>query len=40
MKSILATEHGGNYLETPVHFNENEKSVDQLPVQQLMAKRL
>lgn len=33
---FLAAEHGGTHLDAPVHFNENGKSVDQLPLQQLM----
>ena len=33
---FLAAEHGGTHLDAPVHFNENGKSVDKLPLQQLM----
>jgi kynurenine formamidase len=33
---FMAAEHGGTHLDAPVHFNENGKSVDKLPLQQLM----
>ncbi|MDA9934304.1 cyclase family protein [Rubripirellula sp.] len=33
---FMAAEHGGTHLDAPVHFNENGKSVDKLPLRQLM----
>lgn len=33
---FMAAEHGGTHLDAPVHFNEKGKSVDRLPLQQLM----
>ncbi len=29
----MAAEHDGTHLDAPVHFNENGKSVDTLPLQ-------
>lgn len=33
---FMAAEHGGTHVDAPVHFNEHGKSVDQLPLQQLV----
>ena len=32
----MAAEHDGTHLDAPVHFNENGKSVDTLPLQELV----
>ena len=35
--AFSAPEHGGTHLDAPIHFAEGRRTVDQLPVQQLMA---
>jgi kynurenine formamidase len=33
---FCAAEHGGTHIDAPVHFSEGNKSVDQLPIEQLI----
>ena len=33
---LTTAEHGGTHIDAPIHFAENQKTVDQLPLDQLM----
>ena len=35
--ALCAPEHGGTHLDAPIHFGEGRRTVDQVPLEQLMA---
>src|SRR5262245_15171615 len=35
--ALCTPEHGGTHLDAPIHFNKNGKTIDQIPVRQLIA---
>lgn len=35
--TFATSEHGGTHMDAPIHFGENRRSVDQIPVDELMA---
>jgi kynurenine formamidase len=35
--SLCMPEHGGTHLDAPIHFNKNGKTIDQVPLRQLIA---
>ena len=35
--SFCTPEHGGTHLDAPIHFSEGKRTLDQIPVEQLMA---
>ena len=37
-KKFSAPEHGGTHIDAPIHFLENGKTVDQIPLEQLLGK--
>src|SRR5436190_3744209 len=38
--NFSAAEHGGTHIDAPVHFAEGRKTVDQLPLEQLIAEAI
>ncbi len=39
-KKFSAPEHGGTHIDAPIHFAENGKTVDQIPLEQLFGKAI
>lgn len=39
-KKFSAPEHGGTHLDAPIHFSKNGKTVDQIPLEQLVGKAI
>ena len=37
-KKFSAPEHGGTHIDAPIHFSENGKTIDQIPLEQLFGK--